>query len=327
MNQFNFDWPRTVVEPTVVTSAAGIAFTEGPACAADGSVFFTDIANNRIIRHTPGEPFYAVYRQPSGRANGLLFDVEGRLLACEGNEFGPNDGHRRITRTDLRTGDIEILTDRFDGKRYNSPNDIAARSNGQLFFTDPCYGDRSTMELSHDSVYRIDPDGRVTRLITQPEIQRPNGIALSPDERTLYLVDSCPVANGNRKIWAFDLADDGTVSGQRLLIDFAPGRGGDGMCVDATGRLFIAAGIGRPRHPHESADIPPGVHIFSPDGQSLGRIPVPEDVITNCTFGGPDLQTLYITAGKHLFQIRVNVPGWGVHRQNGLAPVASTGVA
>jgi gluconolactonase len=236
------------------------------------------------------------------------------LLACEGNEFGPNDGHRRITRTDLKTGQIEVLTDRFEGKRYNAPNDLAARSNGQIFFTDPCYGDRTTMELDHDSVYRIDADGKVTRLITQPKIQRPNGIALSPDQQTLYLVDSCPVAGGNRKIWTFDLAADGSVSGQRLVVDFAPGRGGDGMCVDSEGRLFIAAGIMRPRHQHETASIPPGVHIFTPDGQSLGGIPIPEDVITNCTFGGPDLKTLYITAGKHLFQVRVDTPGWAVHR-------------
>jgi len=316
MTPLQLSWPASVIAQSApVTPAAGVAFTEGPACAADVTVYFTDIANNRILRHVPGEPWYTVFRQPSGRANGLLFDPQGRLLACEGNEFGPNDGHRRITRTDLATGRIEVLTDRFDGRRYNSPNDIAARSNGQIFFTDPCYGDRSTMELDHESVYQIDTDGTVTRLITQPDIQRPNGIALSPDQNTLYVVDSCPIADGNRKIWAFDLAEDGTVSRQRLLIDFAPGRGGDGMCVDSQGRLFIAAGVQRPRHGYETADVPAGVHIFTHAGQSLGLIPVPEDVITNCTFGGPDLKTLYITAGKHLFQIRVETPGWVVHRQ------------
>lgn len=315
MTPLIFDWPEAVLPPTSnVTSAAAIAFTEGPACAADGTVYFSDIANNRILKLAPGEQFYSVFRQPSGRTNGLLFDPQGRLLACEGNEFGPNDGNRRVTRTDLKTGKIEVLTDRFDGKRYNAPNDIAARSNGQIFFTDPCYGDRSTMELDHDSVYRIDPDGKVTRLITQPEIQRPNGIALSPDQNTLYLVDSCPVAGGNRKIWAFDLAVSGAISGQRVVVDFAPGRGGDGMCVDSLGRLFIAAGIIRPRHAHETTAIPSGIHIFTPDGQSLGGIPIPEDVITNCTFGSPDLRTLYITAGKHLFQVRVDTPGWAVHR-------------
>jgi gluconolactonase len=315
MTPLIFDWPESVLPPTsVVTAVAGIAFTEGPACAADGTVYFSDIANNRIVKLSPGNPFFSVFRQPSGRANGLLFDREGRLLACEGNEHSPNDGNRRVTRTDLKTGKIEVLADRFEGQRFNSPNDIAVRTNGQIFFTDPCYGDRNTMELDHDSVYRIDIHGAVTRLITQPLIQRPNGIALSPDQKTLYLVDSCPVAGGNRKIWAFDLADDGSVSGQRVVVDFAPGRGGDGMCVDSQGRLFIAAGIARPRHQHETTAIPTGVHIFTPDGQSLGGIPIPEDVISNCTFGGTDMRTLYITAGKHLFQVRVDTPGWAVHR-------------
>lgn len=315
MPQLRFDWPASVISAANRLSvAAGVAFTEGPACAADGRVFFSDIVNNRILCHTPGQPWFTVFRQPSGRANGLLFDPQGRLLACEGNEFGPNDGQRRITRTDLQTGQLDVLTERFEGCRYNSPNDIAVRANGQIFFTDPCYGDRATMELAHESVYRIDLDGRVTRLITQPEIERPNGVALSPDQETLYVVDSCPVSGGARKIWAFALAESGNVSRQRLVVDFAPGRGGDGMCVDSQGRLFIAAGIIDPRHGNETRDVPAGVHIFSPDGESLGRIPIPEDVITNCTFGGPDLRTLYVTAGKSLFQIRVDVPGWVVHR-------------
>lgn len=299
---------------TGLTSATAVAFTEGPAAAANGAVYFTDIVNNRIIcLPRPGAPF-EVWRADSGRSNGLLFDVEGRLLACEGNEFGPG-GRRRITRTNVQTGQIEVLTDRFDGVQYNAPNDIAARSNGQLFFTDPCYGDRSAMQMTHESVYRIDPDGQVTRLITQPAIQRPNGIALSPDERTLYLVDSCPVIGGNRKIWAFDLAENGTVSRQRLVYDFGTGRGGDGMAVDQQGLLYIAAGIYAPRGPHESNAVPTGIHIITPGGELRARIPVMEDVITNCTFGGDDLQTLYVTAGKTLWQIRVDTPGWVVHRK------------
>src|SRR5580692_11770500 len=138
------------------TTACSVAFTEGPACDANGNLYFTDIVNNRILVLDKGARYYRVFRAPSGRANGLLFDALGRLLACEGNEFGPNDGNRRITRTDLNTGAVEVLTDRYDGKKYNAPNDIAACSNGRLFFTDPCYYDRTTMELDHDSVYRID---------------------------------------------------------------------------------------------------------------------------------------------------------------------------
>ena len=300
-----------------VAPATAVSFLEGPACTVEGTVYFSDIANNRILRYTPGVEGFEVFREPSGRANGLLLDAEGRLLACEGNEHGDDDGGRRMTRTDLATGDVEILADSFDGKRFNAPNDVAARSNGQIFFTDPCYGDRATMELDHDSVYRIDTDGSVTRILTQPEIQRPNGIHLSPDENTLYLVDSCPVIDGNRKIWAFDLSEDGTTSGQRIVYDFAPGRGGDGMAVDSQGNLYIAAGISRSRGPHESGDIPPGIWVITPDGEVKGRIPIVEDVLTNVTFGGDDLKTLYIAAGKTLFTTRVEIPGWVVHRRNG----------
>lgn len=298
-----------------LTTASYVAFTEGPAAAADGSVYFTDIINNRILRLPKPGALFEVWRADSGRANGLLFDVEGRLLACEGNEFGPNDGRRRITRTDMRTGAVEVLTDQYEGVRYNAPNDIAARSNGQLFFTDPCYWDRATMYMKDESVYRIDPDGKVTRLITQPDIQRPNGVALSPDEKTLYVVDSCSVVGGNRKIWAFDLSPAGTAGNQRLVYDFGAGRGGDGMAVDQQGTLYIAAGVSQGRGPHETGDVPTGIYIITPGGELKARIPIPEDVVTNCTFGGEDLKTLYITAGKSLFQFRVETPGWVVHRK------------
>ncbi|MBX3437784.1 MAG: SMP-30/gluconolactonase/LRE family protein, partial [Planctomycetaceae bacterium] len=271
--------PDAFIAEQGVAPAAAIAFTEGPAAAADGMVYFTDMPNNRIMQFDSHSRRTSVWRTPSGRANGLLFDAQGRLLACEGNEFGDNDGHRRVTRTDTASGRLEVLTDRFEGRRYNAPNDIAACSNGVLFFTDPCYGERSWMELTRDSVYRIDPDGRVTEVLTQPQIQRPNGIALSPDEKTLYLVDSCPVMGGNRKIWKFDLSVDGALSNQQLVFDFAPGRGGDGMAVDQQGNLWIAAGILRPRGPHETTDVPPGIWIITPSGELKGRIPIPEDVL------------------------------------------------
>ena len=303
-------------DATGVASATIVAFTEGPAAAADGKVYFSDIANNRIMCFDSVANTTTVFREPSGRANGLLFDPQGRLLACEGNEFGDDDGNRRITRTDLATGEVEVLTDGYDGKRYNAPNDITALSNGLIFFTDPCYGDPATMELDHHSVYRIGTDGSVTRALTQPEIQRPNGIAISPDEQTLYLVDSCPVVGGHRKIWAFDLSDSGELSNQRVVIDFAPGRGGDGMAVAQNGDLYIAAGISAPRGPHETADVPPGIWIVTPAGEVKGRIPIPEDVLTNITFGGDDLKTLFIAAGKTLFSIRVSEPGFVVHRQS-----------
>lgn len=293
--------------------ATGVAFTEGPAADASGHVYFSDIVNNRILCFDSHTGTHSVWRADSGRANGLLFDRRGRLLACEGNEFGPG-GRRRVTRTDMATGTLEVLTDRFDGVQYNSPNDVAAGSQGEIFFTDPCYGDRSTMQMSHESVYRIDPDGSVKRVISQPDIQRPNGIALSPDEKKLYVVDSCPVIGGHRRIWSFDLTSDRMPVAQRLVFDFAPGRGGDGMAVDSAGNLYIAAGIRFPRGPHETGEFPPGIYIITPAGQLQGHIPIPEDVLTNVTFGGDDLKTLYVTAGKSLFSLRVNIPGFVVHR-------------
>jgi len=303
---------HTTDTPTPLTS---VAFTEGPAAAADGTVYFTDIANNRILTWKPSAPAYSVWREPSGRANGLLFDPQEHLLLCEGNEFGPNDGNRRVTRCDRSGENFTVLCDSFDGRRLNSPNDIACTSEGHIFFTDPCYGDRSTMDLDHDSVFHIDPDGSVEIAVSQPDIQRPNGIHISPDERTLYLVDSCPVPDGNRKIWAFDLDARGTLSNQRVIYDFGRGRGGDGMTVDSEGTLYIAAGIHRPRGPHETTDVAPGIYQITPQGEFRRRIPIEEDVLTNVTFGGNDMRTLFITAGKTLFTCRTQVAGFAVHRR------------
>ena len=300
--------PTGLAAETHVETAATVAFTEGPAVDADGNVFFSDIVNNRIMKRA-ADGTLSVWRADSGRANGNMFDAEGHLVTCEGAEFG-DGGRRRMTRTDMRTGAVEVLTDRHEGKRYNSPNDLVIDNQGRIYFTDPRYkADRSDLELDAEAVYRRDPDGRVTRILSQPVIQKPNGITIAPDNRTLYVVDSNPARGGNRKIWAFDLSSDGMLSNQRLVYDFAPGRGGDGMRTDVQGNLWIAAGISRPRHANETADVPPGVYVVTPEGELLGRIPVPEDAITNLAFGGPDLKTLYIVAGKSLFSTRAHVAG------------------
>lgn len=290
-----------------LTAATSLAFTEGPAVHADGTVFFSDIENNRIMKLAP-DGTRSVFREPSGRTNGNTFDQQGRLVHCEGAEFGPGGG-RRITRTNLETGEYEVLTDGFDGVRYNAPNDICVDGLGRIYFTDPCYGDRSQMEMEIEGVYRIDLDGSVTRILQQPNIERPNGIAVTQDSQRLYLVDSCPTIGGNRKIWAFDLDERGSPSNQRVVIDFAPGRGGDGMRLDLEGNLYIAAGIMSPRGPHETADVPPGIYIVTPAGELKSRIPIREDVLTNLAFGGADGRTIYITAGKTLFKTRVEIPG------------------
>jgi gluconolactonase len=290
-----------------VTVATALAFTEGPAYHADGSVYFSDIENNRIMK-LAADNTRSVFREPSGRTNGNTFDQQGRLLHCEGSEFGPGGG-RRVTRTNLQTGEYEVLTERYEGARYNSPNDICVDGQGRIYFTDPCYGDRSTMEMELEGVYRIDADGSVTRISQQLDVERPNGIAVTQDSKLLYLVDACPTIGGNRKIWAFDLDEAGNPSNQRLVIDFGPGRGGDGMRLDVEGNLYIAAGIMTPRGPHETADVPPGIYVVGPEGELKGRIPVYEDVLTNLAFGGDDGRTIYITAGKSLFTTRVAVPG------------------
>ena len=294
------------VDPNAPGIATSIAFTEGPAVDADGTVYFSDIVGNRIVKWRPGEA-WTVFREPSGRTNGQTFDHQGRLLHCEGAEFGPGGG-RRVTRTDLATGKYEILTERFEGKRYNSPNDICVDGRGRVYFTDPMYWDRSHMEMS-EGVYRIDLDGQVTRILDQPQVQRPNGLAVTQDCRTMYVVDSCPVAGGNRRIWGFDFDDSGQPHNQRLVFDFAPGRGGDGMRLDIAGKLYIAAGVLKSRGQHETDDVPPGIYVITPQGELQGRIPIPEDVITNLAFGGDDGRTIYVTAGKTLFTTRVATPG------------------
>jgi len=291
-----------------VTTAAFLVFTEGPAVGGDGTLYYSDIPNNRILTLSPdGET--SVWRDTSNRTNGQTFDKQGRLLHCEGAEFGHELGGRRITRTSLDTGAYEVLTNKYEGQRYNSPNDICVDGKDRIYFTDPCYDDRSIMEMDCDAVYRIDPNGEVTRILTQPDIQRPNGIAVTQDSKHLYLVDSCPVEGGNRKIWHFDLDEGGNPSNQSVVWDFAPGRGGDGMRLDAEGNLYIAAGINTSRGAHEATTVPPGIYIISPQGDMKGRIPIPEDTLTNLAFGGEDGKTIYVTAGKSIFTTRVTIPG------------------
>jgi gluconolactonase len=292
--------------------AAGVCFLEGPAVDAAGNVYFSDIAGNRILK-MDSEGTVTTFRADSGRTNGNTFDAEGRLISCEGAENGPR-GRRRIVRTNLATNTVEVLTERYEGKRYNSPNDVVVDPQGRIWFSDPLYApDRSTMEHPHEAVYRIDSDGRVTRVVTQPAIGRPNGLAVTPDGKTLYVVDSNYIRpDGNRKIWSFQIRTDGSVGEQRQVFDFGNGRGGDGMRLDTQGNLWVAAGISNPRTANESASVPTAVYVISPQGELLGRIPIPEDVITNLAFGGPNKSTLYVTAGKTLFKIPTAVSGYSL---------------
>ena len=305
--------PAALLAPQGATTiAVRTCLLEGPAFDADGTLFFSDIIGNRIYRlTTDGE--LSVFREDSGRTNGNTFDASGRLISCEGAEFGPH-GRRRVVRTDLQTGRIEVLTDRFEGKRYNSPNDVVVDIEGRIWFTDPFYGaDRSALEMAEEAVYRIDPDGTVERVLSQPAIERPNGLAITPDARTLYVIDSHTRPGGNRKVWAFDVGPEGRLGGQRLIFDFGRGRGGDGMRLDDRGNLWVAAGINFPRHAGETGDVPAGVYVIAPDGELLGRIPIPEDVCTNLAFGGPGRKMLYVTSGKTVFRVPTAVTGYALY--------------
>ena len=287
-----------------------LAFVEGPAYAADGSVYFTDIFNNRVMRLAANSEMTLfgrvaqVYRQPAGLANGLAFDLEGRLLACEGNGEG---GNRRVSRTE-KDGTVTTLADRYRGKRLNSPNDLDVDAKGRVYFTDPRYGDRTDVEQDKDGVYRIDPDGSVSRIIE--DVGKPNGIAVSVDQKSLYVIDTdISKAGSTRKVYAYELRPDGSTGARRVVHDFGTGRGGDGMCLEHRGNLYVAAGLNTPGPPIEDGSVKAGVYVFSPEGKQLDFIAVAEDMVTNVTFGDPDLKTLYITAGSKLFSIPLNVRG------------------
>lgn len=295
-----------------VSVAASVAFTEGPAAGPDGKVYFTDVANDRILRFDPATKKYEVFRTESNRANGLLFDMEGRLIACEGS-----DGERnrpQVTRTDMATGKVEVIASQFEGKLFNAPNDVTIDAKGRLYFTDPAPDSTSPATRAQGAtgvpgVYRIDTDGKITRLLTAPDTEWPNGLVISPDEKTFYLIEANKVEGGTRAIRAFDLSPEGTLSNRRVLHNFYPGRSADGMAIDADGNIYAAAGLHNRRGTHETLDTKCGVHVIAPDGKVLRFIPVPEDTITNTAFGGPDRKTLFITAGKSLFQIPNAIAG------------------
>jgi gluconolactonase len=265
-------------------------FTEGGALAGDGAILFSDIGD-RIMRYDPASGAVTVFRAPSGRANGLIFDVQGRLVAAEGANTG---GGRRVSITE-RDGTVRTLADRYQGRRFNSPNDVAVDRQGRVYVSDPRYVGDDPRELDFEAVFRIDPDGTVARLDTTAA--KPNGVAVNPAGTTLYVSDSGPE---RRALVALDLDPaTGAVSHPRVLHDFGTGRGIDGMTVTTDGWIVGAAGSG------PSA----GAHVFGPDGRLLTVIPTLE-APTNVEFGGPDRKALYITAGKSLYRIATTMTGY-----------------
>lgn len=283
--------------------AASTTFTEGPTADRDGNVYFSDIGAARIYR-VSAEGLLTVFRENSNRANGLLVDGQGRLVTAEMARFARPwltlEGTPRVTRTDLNSGRVEVLADSYEGEPLVGPNDVTMDDRGRLYFTD----------APGRAVYRIDAPGRIERILdANDDIERPNGIQISPDDGTLYLVDANSAANGARMIRAYDLHSDGTVSNMRVHYNFYPGRSADGMSIDVEGNLYAAAGLNALRGTSETLDVKAGVHIISPQGELIQHIPIPEDLVTNTSFGGADMKTLYVTAGKNLYKFRTEVPG------------------
>jgi gluconolactonase len=277
--------------------ATGFRWAEGPVWFGDGRyLLWSDIPNDRIMKWEEETGAVSVFRKPSNFANGHTRDRQGRLVGCE-------HGGRRVVRTEY-DGSITVIADRFQGKRLNSPNDVVVKSDGSVWFTDPAFGilgdyegHRAPQELPLN-VYRVDPaTGEMDAVAT--ELRGPNGLAFSPDEKILYLVESR--ATPHRLILGFDVGADGrTLSGKRVVVDAGPGGTPDGFRVDVDGNLWCGWGMGR-------AELD-GVMVFSPAGKPIGRIALPERCANVC-FGGRARNRLFMAASKSLYSIYVNTSG------------------
>jgi sugar lactone lactonase YvrE len=272
------------------------SFTEGPAVAPDGTVYFTDIRKNRIMRFHPKTGKTEVFRENSGSANGLVFDAKGNLIACE----GADGGLRRVTST-APDGTVTVLSDNWHGKKLNSPNDVAVAPNGDVYFTDPRYRGPESRDLDFEGVFRVS-EGATTVATTL--VERPNGILIAPNGRRAYVADNHNSADGARHLLSFDIEASGRFSSKRVLVNFGTGRRGiDGMAMDTGGNIYATAGL------REKA----GVYVFSPTGKLRAVIKVP-DAPTNCTFGGPGEENmLYITAATGV-RTETTTPTFGLYR-------------
>jgi gluconolactonase len=261
--------------------ASGFVFTEGPLWHPDGFFYFVDVRGNGLFRLTLGKPHEKVRETQGG--NGLTFDLRGRLINCEGDA-------RRVTRT-AADGTVATLVDRYEGKKLNRPNDVICHSNGTLLFTDPSLRvPVKEREVENAMIYKVAPDDSVSELAP---FEYPNGLALSPDERTLYVANT----RWAKYIHAIDLNENCEMVGRRIFADMSHEKTNgvpDGMKVDAAGRVFCTGTT--------------GVWVFAPDGKLIGIIETPE-VCANIAFGGDDLRTLLFTASTSVYTLRVRTPG------------------
>jgi gluconolactonase len=284
---------RLLPEETVLEQVAtGFRFTEGPLWdERSGSLLFSDIPANRIYRWTEGHGI-DVFRDPSGKSNGLAWDLDGGLLACE-------HLNRRVTKTG-EDGSITVLADRYQGRRLNSPNDLVVRSDGSVYFSDPPYGILSAdfgalaeQEQECNGLFRLRPGAAEPELL-RSEFDRPNGLAFSPDEARLYVADT-----SQYHVRVFDVAADGTLSGGEVFAKFSAEYGEgrpDGMKVDEEGNLYTTG--------------PGGLWIIAPDGEQLGHLRFPEKT-ANCAWGDSDRRSLYVTASTSVYRLRTLIPGVG----------------
>ena len=288
-------------------------FTEGPTVAPDNTVYFSDITfthqtdmqAGHIMKYDPKSDETIVFRSPSGMSNGMKFDARGRLVIAEGADFGG----RRITRTDMETGKSDIIAGLYEGSPFNSPNDLTIDEQGRIYFTDPRYVGHEPVDQPVMGVYRIDTDGSVHLVIA--DSGKPNGIAVSPDQKTLYvgsndsgsfreMPEDMPTYTGRMALLAYDLSADGTATYRETLFDYAPEHGPDGFEVDVEGNLYVAV--------RDKTRF--GICVYSSDGKELAYIKTP-DLPTNVAFGrGDSSKILYITAGGGLYRIRVSIDGY-----------------
>ena len=303
----------------------GCELSEGAASAPDGSIYFSDITftykcqdengvkeAGHIWRYDPKTGKTSIFRSPSGMSNGIKFDAAGNMIVAEGADYGG----RRVIRTDMKTGKSYIIAGLYEGRPFNAPNDITIDEKGRIYFSDPRYLGHESVDQPTMAVYRIDPDGSIHRIIT--DAGKPNGVAISPDQKTLYVVsndnglvgfdrlpEGAPAHKGRMALLAYDLTPNGSATFRKVLVDYAPQDGPDGLVVDVEGNLYVAI-----------RDVTrPGIVVYSPEGAEQAYIPT--ELPTNVGFGrGPERKTLYITAGKSLFRIRLNKAGYELPPKN-----------
>ena len=306
----------------------GCVLTEGVAAGPDGFMYFSDITFTSLCKDESGKYPQAgniwkydpktgeatVWRSPSGMSNGLKFDKDGNMIAALGADYGG----RMLVKTDMATGKSYILSGLYDGRPYNALNDVSIDEQGRIYFSDPRYLGHEPVDQPGFAVYRLDPDGTVERIITDGG--KTNGVLVSPDQKTLYVVSNDngwldfqqlkkgqKTAQGHHVLQAYDLAADGAVSNRRVLVDYHPQSGPDGIIADVDGNLYAAV----------RAENRPGIVVYNPEGKELAYISTGKELPTNVGFGsGDESDVLYVTSGKSLYKIQMAKEGYRLPGSN-----------